>query len=148
MKAFISAVILCLCLVACGHCIPPDWAKEYVELFNYESEIRGCFLRADEITYVMHEDFERWEYIGYCEYATDTIAVRESWWVRASDTQKEILMFHEMGHCILGWGHLDSGIMQPILMSPKQYEANRKQLLDQLFSACGRNLRPIVERIY
>jgi hypothetical protein len=47
--------------------------------------------------------------IGYCELTKEgpKIAVNQSWWKSADDTQRELLIFHELGHCLLGRDHRD-----------------------------------------
>ena len=79
------------------------------------SESRGAFLRLDD-----------------------------AYWSRASDLQKEFLVFHKLGHCFLGRGHLDEederGSCISIMMSGvgscrTNHNTNtREQYIDELFS--------------
>ncbi|HUV84453.1 MAG TPA: putative metallopeptidase [Methanosarcinales archaeon] len=80
--------------------------------------------------------------IGVCYSGSDTprIVIDKSYWADATDTQKEVLMFHELGHCILGRGHdtrLDNGKVPVSVMYPTiftfWYTKKRKYYLDELF---------------
>jgi hypothetical protein len=47
---------------------------------------------------------------GRCEHYTNrpnAVLVDQSYWQKASELQKEYLVFHELGHCFLQRSHLD-----------------------------------------
>lgn len=64
----------------------------------------------------------------------------EQWW-RLTNTQREILIFHELGHCELGREHdrtvFETGIpttlMNPDILNPFYYLLNKKYYIDELF---------------
>ncbi|WP_304233313.1 hypothetical protein [Jiulongibacter sediminis] len=107
----------------------------YVDRFFSEAEKRGVFIEKEnlilEFTEVINDDF-----CGQCErpkrnragqrivsISTDPIC-----WFRESDQNKEALVFHELGHCLLGRDHKDDlflsgaprSIMTTILEGPYQ----------------------------
>lgn len=43
--------------------------------------------------------------LGECDYGTSTITIDPGVWSRASIYQREELMYHELGHCVLGLDH-------------------------------------------
>ena len=75
------------------------------------------------------------------------IEINTNYWNHASDTQKEILMFHELGHCILKRQHRnDTANSMPVSImyfsidvwatSAEQtyYESNRDTYIRELFN--------------
>lgn len=47
---------------------------------------------------------------GLCEFSGgrfNEITIDRAWWRRANSLQKEWVMYHELGHCVLGRGHLN-----------------------------------------
>ena len=69
------------------------------------------------------------------------ITIDKLYWETLNPSAKEILMYHELGHCVLGRGHnltLDDtqapvSIMYKSLFSYKHYETNRLLFLTELF---------------
>ena len=48
--------------------------------------------------------------VGLCSLdlsGTSTVSIDKAYWDTASPPQKEVLIFHELGHCVLGRGHND-----------------------------------------
>lgn len=126
--------IAVLLISACGRPIPPNWAVPYIELFNKEASLRGVEVNAFDAEFVIVEKLEGPDaVIGRCYYTDVKIAVEEEFWKYASDTAREILIFHELGHCILKKGHSTSGIMRPRLLNANHYRRNRTRFLDELF---------------
>jgi len=74
---------------------------------------------------------------GVCkiENSTRTLVVNINFWNSASDAEKEMHIFHELGHCVLGRGHDEwSPIMNSALgLGPDQYSAQRDLYLAELF---------------
>lgn len=71
--------------------------------------------------------------LGYCEYSIPRrIVLGRDQWQHLNDTERETLIFHELGHCYLYQGH-SVGIMAPELLAPWYYRKERESLLDQLF---------------
>ena len=49
-----------------------------------------------------------YNHLAECEVNTTQISVSESYWMTASEPEREVLIFHELGHCLLGRGHDDN----------------------------------------
>ena len=71
------------------------------------------------------------------------ITIDQSFWNRAGHFSREMIVFHELGHCILGRGHkedaFENGVCKSIMRSGNggcydAYRANtREYFLDELF---------------
>lgn len=68
---------------------------------------------------------------GYREIKVDPIY----WFFNASDAEKQILMYHELGHCDLNKEHDDSkaAIMNSNIMDGYQFIMNTDYYIEQLF---------------
>lgn len=88
------------------------------------------------------------EFDGVCfVYADDTkeIIVRKSWWDNAHPIQKEVLVFHELGHCRLGRTHeedtvetgdqsVKTSVMHPIIPDTATYTEHQDGYIKELFT--------------
>jgi hypothetical protein len=82
--------------------------------------------------------------IGLCESGGNQrrVTFDPGFWNSVSDTQKELLAHHELGHCVLYRAHrsdtLSGGayasIMYPIIMSPSTYTSNYNYYQEELFT--------------
>ena len=85
--------------------------------------------------------------LGHCDNgATPVVRINPYTWVQLSDTKKEILIFHELGHCLMGKsGHNDSNvtvnlvsikesIMTTTIISETMYLDNRIYYLNEFFN--------------
>jgi len=84
--------------------------------------------------------------VGMCSFSSsgrNHVDFSTSAWSRGSDTFKEMLSFHELGHCLLGRGHKNTthssgrpeSIMNSWLFNEKTYLANRDAYLKELYTA-------------
>ena len=79
-----------------------------------------------------------------CKNFQKNILLDSQFWRRASEMEKEFLVFHELGHCYLGRSHLDevaqNGNCQSMMNSGMgncriNYNSQtRNEYLDELFS--------------
>lgn len=122
--------------------------QEYYERFIYEAAIRGQDL--EYATYQVDatiSDIPEQNVIGQCSWSqthSHAITIDKAYWSRANDTQKEFVVFHELGHCVLGRNHIDvadvNGNCESIMTSGTggcrvtYLHNNRNKLLDELFS--------------
>ncbi len=122
--------------------------QDYYERFIDEAYVRG--LDIEDATYQVNArigEISEPNVIGQCSWNQShvhNILVDEDYWRTASDLQREFLMFHELGHCVLGLDHNDMadarGNCGSIMSSGSgncrvMYTyTNRKALLDELFS--------------
>lgn len=85
--------------------------------------------------------------IGQCSWDQThqhSIVVDQDYWRGANDLQREFLIFHELGHCVLGRDHVDNSDAQGNCVSMMSSgtgncrvlytNTNRKKLLDELFT--------------
>jgi hypothetical protein len=66
---------------------------------------------------------------------SDRILIDVKYWAMYDDTAKELLVYHELGHCVLKRRHVEDhdSIMRPILFDTiAGYEADRQALIDEL----------------
>lgn len=70
------------------------------------------------------------------------IRINRANWEKRNDTDREVVFFHEMGHCALGRGHRDgqaTNYMMPVslmnsdLVQGNLYKSKRSYYLDELF---------------
>lgn len=82
--------------------------------------------------------------VGYCwqpANGTPVVVIDAAYWQTISAAEQEILMFHELGHCVLHRGHnnaldsnhMPSSIMYWQLFDGSYYETNRESYLHELF---------------
>jgi hypothetical protein len=148
-----------LCLTLCISCIKPlgdrvvapEEIMPYVEKFIEEGEARGHSIRTIKVRIQFVDDLDEGE-AGHCKVVGVGIVLvaarvykkikidRESF-EAASAIQKEIVIFHELGHCALNRAHdddlLDSGAPKSMMTSGGSiygyYQTNREYYLDELF---------------
>lgn len=73
------------------------------------------------------------DHVAECYYLEANVVVRKEFWDQATDLTREQLMFHELGHCVLGRQHTTYGIMHTPLLKDEYYKANRDKLIEELF---------------
>lgn len=90
------------------------------------------------------------KYAGYCDApvgpgAPPTITINMTYWSAYTTTEKEILVFHEMGHCVLNRPHISKtdsrgvaiSLMHPILMYAGDYRQKKSYYINELFANAG-----------
>ncbi len=89
--------------------------------------------------------------IGLCRFTggpRNQVELSTSAWTSGSDTFREMLLFHELGHCLLGRDHKNSklsngqpeSVMNSYIFDTRIYTANRDGYLKELFTAEGSSL--------
>src|SRR5687768_2229784 len=122
--------------------------EEYYERFIYEAAVRG--LDVEYATYQVDAaigDIPEHNVIGQCSWDQNhnhAITLDRAYWNSANDMQREFVVFHELGHCVLGRDHVDdadgNGNCESIMTSGTgscrvlYVQNNRAKLLDELFS--------------
>lgn len=85
---------------------------------------------------------------GECYMGHEYIVISTYWWPLLNDTQREILILHELGHCELGLGHdnniimaplgnIEESIMYPYIVYYVDYLTYQNYYLEQLFTGHG-----------
>lgn len=141
-------LILVLLLTACGKAseevnklrleyveeeLKPYVISFYLEGLKRNKEVNVEGIKASVKT-VTNKYGER--VVGVCFMGQKSLEVDKEYWSYASYNEKENLMFHELGHCLLLRNHSESynSIMYSTMLSSNFYEDNRVQLLNELFN--------------
>lgn len=119
----------------------------YFEAFEQEGSKRGLSidLAAQDIGAAFSSTLEG-QTAGKCtsfSSGTQIIYINPQSWEQRSELEREFLVFHELGHCYLGRGHLDEADEKGFCLSIMQSgagrcrdsyrPATREALLDELF---------------
>ena len=141
MLNLIRSLSLLLFLSACGTPnvvnYPVTIDKEfvpYIEQYRLD-KFRFTQSSTNEITAIFRSSPDS-SYIGTCfiGYGTRWIEIDPSSWFNMTDSEKYILMLHEMGHCDLNLDHTpDISIMNEYLLSDWQFDQDREFYLKKLF---------------
>jgi len=122
--------------------------QPYVDSFNSEASSRNA--NPNEAGLIA-EFVDQSDIGNYCGYGTANpphvkISRTGTCWTQATDINKEILFFHEMGHAVLGRAHqndtLPNGNFKSMMFDGNQFglydshdEQRRKYYLDELFNS-------------
>jgi hypothetical protein len=90
--------------------IDPEFIP-YLERFMKEAGARGIQInpiRARALSIEFGFNLVADNTLGQCDVTTKQMKVSESYWATAGDMEKEVLIFHELGHCLLGREHEDN----------------------------------------
>ena len=128
--------------------IHPDLLP-FVEDFIFEANARDIEFTLDSIGIeIQFENIADPSVIGRCQRNENGenlgISVDPLYWKQATALEKEYVMFHELGHCVLNRGHTTAAdanntclsIMEPgtgELCQSNYNETTREELLDELF---------------
>ncbi|NBO09551.1 MAG: hypothetical protein EBV30_09465 [Actinobacteria bacterium] len=121
----------------------------YAESFIAEARRHFCPVELrDIIVQVAHleSDGDGFLVIGLCE-VTGTfrrVSVDPVYWKFATEDERLGLMYHELGHCLLGRDHTEAllpdgrpaSLMHPYLSDG--WEKDRERYLNELFDSCAR----------
>lgn len=88
-------------------------------------------------------DLSSQNYIGLCLLAppfTPKVTIDQTWWAAASESDRQELIDHELGHCILGRVHLNTtltngeptSIMNALHFDPNVISANSEYYYNEL----------------
>ncbi len=142
-----SLIILQGCVKNEKESIIESELQEYFDSFSEEAQIRGVDIQFDAIEIAAYiENIERQGTLGQCMTYSDgskEVIIDENYWSRISNSEKEFLVFHELGHCVLGREHLDESDNRGNCISIMQSgeggcranfrRQNRAEYLDELF---------------
>lgn len=141
---FTALVCLCFIFSSCGKSVRDTGEFEpWVRKFEVESTNYGHPLKIEEIIIKM-ADLEL-NKNGECILSYDMpqqINIQRSFWEAATPETREILIFHELGHCILFREHNDEfdahtlrpmSLMRSKILPSKTFKENREQYLKELF---------------
>lgn len=123
--------------------------KPYVEKFEFHGrqEFNDSNFKVGDIP-INFGDTTNPKYDGVClVYPDETkeIIIKKSWWESAHPIQREIMVFHELGHCRLGRTHEDelipfnngnvkASIMNPVIPDVSTYQQHEEGYISELFT--------------
>jgi hypothetical protein len=94
--------------------------KLYIEMFEVQSILHGAPANVSEVTvsfmdneYIKNESRDscktRSRILGYCDNngPVPVILINRSFWKKSDFSERLALVFHELGHCLLGRRHKD-----------------------------------------
>lgn len=154
MKSIHFAILLCLIIFSNQSCtsVSENEIEEellvHFENFVEEAAINGLEISLAEIDISAYvENIESRGTLGQCKSYSDgskQVVIDQQFWNRSSDIEREYIVFHELGHCILGRDHDDSkdesGQCISIMQSGDNTcngtytNQNRNSLLNELFN--------------
>jgi len=91
--------------------------QPYLDRFLNEGESRGVSIDVDavgldaRVENILSSSSNGGRVLGYCDMAKSEnhiVVFDAGYWTGATDLEKEMLVFHELGHCLLGRQHDDS----------------------------------------
>jgi hypothetical protein len=149
---YVRYLLITLLLVGCGieekqrpeynRVLSVDGFEHYVNLFQEQASELGQNIRVSDLVirfkYIPIEGDKT--VLGRCWRGGDTsptIDIDPEHWKTMSMVARELLMFHEMGHCILRRDHVEdfTSIMNPYLISTSVFIKDEDRLLAELFDS-------------
>lgn len=148
----LTFLMVSLLVAACGRGLDSheaqidDVFRPYLDRFIAEGNARGLdTLGWETITIEFREDIGATEIAAICSkppgLSGRSVRVRAAYWNSAADEQREAVIDHELGHCLLDRAHrTDEGrggagcsIMHPGLRIAGFFTKFRTQFFDELF---------------
>jgi len=117
-----------------------------IESFIYEARLRGHPVSLDKMNMSFGDIRTSWtdRTVGYCarnRAGRMVIKIHSKSWKKMDEYQREELVFHEMGHCLIPREHCKAvtkdgpvSIMFPHILESTYYKKNREDLVDELFN--------------
>lgn len=131
-------LLLIILLTGCGTHISvnndPTFNK-YYDTFLEEGLKRGVNLYSIPRVSIYFSETLSDNFAGYCSWGEGYrfISINKKYWDGYSEIDREYLIFHELGHCVLGKDHDDGGVMSNDYFDWINYANNRHHYLDLLF---------------
>lgn len=144
----LNCILLTNCAKESGQTFIEPELEFYFDSFVHEAAEYGKEIDLSSLDLSAYvEDIEVNGTIGQCISYSDgskEVVIDERNWNRLGDLEKEYVVFHELGHCILERSHSnavdENGICESIMQSGEglcqnHYSlSNRSDLLEELFS--------------
>ena len=123
---------------------PPASVDSHYTKFKNLAQQYGAIFVADSVTFSFRSFFG--STVGMCTFSSsrrNKVELSTNAWNNGSDTFREMLLFHELGHCLLGRGHTNAthssgrpeSLMNSWLFDQRTYVANRDAYLKELYTA-------------
>lgn len=145
MKLTISILLILatIALTGCGktYQIDPQAQSQVDKFFSFANDRFSLALAQDNLIVQMGSLDSG--VVGDCQIgATPTVTLNTDYWSSLKPGEQEALVFHELGHCMLGRmqhrtdlsNSLAISVMYPQLLSQDLYEKNYNQYIYELFT--------------
>lgn len=142
---FCISIVLTLVFIGCGkgpNTIDPAFQPLYNQ-FIAQANASGLDLDFNQNITIQFAPLEQadsiGEVVGECTsigFGNGIIYIATDYWNSADANTRLILLYHELGHCVLSEVHTQNtmAIMNPLITNPQQYDAtDLKGMIDQLF---------------
>jgi hypothetical protein len=135
MHRNLAFILSLLAFASCGApaaepaSVSPEFG-DYYQGFLSEAGRFGSTLVSESVK-VSFGAFEEETDLGECAPGGE-VSINEARWSRLAHYDRELLIFHELGHCLLGQKHRAGSLMDPRL-SGSQYAFRREAYLKELF---------------
>ena len=156
----IFAIFLASCSPRTGlfvQCLDEEMCLEpYVDAFMADAARLGVDLPKRTLVVGFSDDTR--EYAGVCSTRTTIqwwaiverqyiVYVNREFWRRATEDQRMVLMYHELGHCWLDRDHTTpKSIMEPFLI--QDFSSHRDYYIEELFGVTEkRSLKKVNEKL-
>lgn len=105
--------------------------KNFEKIFNVKVDVPVYFVK----------EFSKKNILGRCYYEPfSKIEIKRKSWEKMNHYEQEILMWHELGHCILDLEHTNKqfpsgmpiSLMYPVVLNPYYYKTHRKYYIKEL----------------
>ena len=117
-----------LLLVSCSkeaESVIPAEVLPYVERFFAEAQERGLDYRLEDYALnIQMEAIARPDVAGTCNLRSGFITIDEIYWRTATDRERERVVFHELGHCVLDRRHRNEKLLENDCISLMQGAEN------------------------
>lgn len=114
VKSSLTSILLVLasCGVNPGPVVVDETFSPYIQRFETEIGVS-----ADGIS-MQFGNLEK-DYVGVCSisWVEKSVTIDKTFWEQSNESQKEELIYHELGHCAMGLEH-DEGL-RPVSNCPK-----------------------------
>ena len=112
--------------------------RRYVDRFNEYAQDYGVKVDTSNVGIMFMNKTDNKSVVGSCYKLgyIRIITIDEVFWRYASPLERELVLFHELGHCVLNRDHCrysSLSIMYPYLISVRDYAVLRSSYLKELF---------------
>lgn len=143
MIKIVALSFLFLSLIGCGKDVKSGSIE--APFTDYVASFEAAFnVSHGKTSVAMTDSLDRPELTGMCVGNDEvrTVLILRAYWEKASNLQKEQLIFHELGHCVLNLPHdasrnengVPKSIMYPAMISEGEYFHNRLDYWNDLKS--------------
>ena len=74
-------------------------------------------------------------FVGVCWRGSKIVIISSEFWEdnQSEELWRDILVFHELGHCFLKRPHKENSLMEPVLIYPSEYKSKEDFYNKELF---------------